>query len=166
VATLWLIGMMGSGKTTVAPLVADAIGMPWRDTDDEVAARAERPVAAMVADDEPGFRAIEREVVNDLAGEDMVVACGGGVVLDGSSVAAMREAGLVVLLDVPVDALAVRVGAGVRRPLLAEGTVVALERIAAARESLYRAAADVVVDGTGAPEAVARRVVEAWTSSR
>jgi len=166
VATLWLVGMMGSGKTTVARIVADTLGSRWFDTDDEVAARTGRPAGDVLAEDESRFRAIEREVVVALAGTDAVVACGGGVILDQDSVASMRAGGLVVWLDVPVATLASRVGDGSGRPLLADGPAEALERIAAARGALYREAADVVIEGTGAPEEVAGRVVEAWTSSR
>jgi shikimate kinase len=165
VATLWLVGMMGSGKTTVAPLAAAALGVRWFDTDDEVAARTGRPAAEIVAEDETRFRAVERDVVATLAGEEAVVACGGGVVLDPTSVAVMKDTGVVMLLDVPIASLTVRVGEGAGRPLLADGPAEALARIAAARRSAYRAAADVVVDGTGAPEEVAARVVGAWASS-
>ncbi len=166
VATLWLVGMMGSGKTTVAPVVASLLDLPCHDTDDLVAIRAGRPAADLVAADEPRFRAMEAAVVASLAGADAVVACGGGVVLDGGTVALMRESGVVVLLDAPREVLATRVAGGSGRPLLGDDPEEALARIARERDGRYRAAADAVVDGTGSPDEVARRVVEAWTSSR
>lgn len=156
---------MGSGKTTIAPLVAARLGVDWHDTDDEVAAMAGRPVADLVAADEVGFRRLERARVAALAEADAVVACGGGVVLDPTTVALMRSTGVVVLLTASPATLVERVGGGQGRPLLAGEPAGSLAGIAAARRGLYEAAADVVVDGAGSPDEVAARVVEAWTSS-
>ncbi|MFH1104044.1 MAG: shikimate kinase [Actinomycetota bacterium] len=163
-ARIWLIGMMGSGKTTVAPLVAARLGIAWHDTDQEVAGRGGAPVAELLAGDEAGFRRLERAEVLRLADADAVIACGGGVVLDAATVALMRSTGMVVLLDAPLDGLVSRVGAGEGRPLLAEGVEPALAKIATARRALYQAAAHAVVDADGSPEAVAERVIEAWTT--
>lgn len=164
-ATLWLVGMMGSGKSTVAPLVAAATGREWFDTDTEVATRSGVTVADLIATDEATFREAERAVVGSLAGRDAVVACGGGVVTDPDTVREMRDSGFVVLLDAPLDTLAARVGTGEGRPLLTGEVGGSLGRIASERQDLYRAAADAVVDAAGTPEQVADRVVMAWTRS-
>ena len=96
-----LIGMMGSGKTTVAPLVATRLGWRVLDTDGEVSAAGGYPIAELLRRDLAAFRAAESAVVAAAAAapEDLVVACGGGVVLAPASVAAMRASGMVVLLD-------------------------------------------------------------------
>jgi len=165
VATLWLIGMMGSGKTAVAPLVAARLDLPWYDTDREIEARSGRSLAALITEDEPGFRALERAEVARLAGRDAVVACGGGVVLDDATVTLMRETGRVIHLDASPVTLAARLGKGEGRPLLAEGVEAALLRIDRERAERYAAAAHAVVDAEDVEETVAERVVDAWNLS-
>jgi len=163
--TLWLVGMMGSGKTTVAALVGERLRRPVVDTDAAVATESGRSVEAWLAQDPAGVRAAEHRAIAAVAGAEHVVACGGGVVLDDASVATMRATGLVVWLDAPVDALADRVGAGPGRPLLGADPEADLARIAAARQDRYRDAAHVVVAATGSPEDVAEAVMAAWASS-
>lgn len=163
-STVWLVGMMGSGKTTVAPLVAARLGRPWHDTDEEIAAVAGIGVAELVANDLARFRQLERVQVTRLAGSDSVVACGGGVVLDAANVALMRSTGVVVFLDVPLSSLEQRVSSGDGRPLLADDPSSSLASIAASRGELYEGAAHVVIDAESPAEIVADRVVEAWTS--
>jgi shikimate kinase len=164
VATLWLIGMMGSGKSTVAPMVADALALPWCDTDAEVERRAGLSVDELFGGDADGFRRIEATVVGDLADEEMVVACGGGVVLDPETVQRMRSTGLVVWLDAPVPVLSGRVGNGHGRPLLGEDPETALETMMTDRRHLYDDAAHVAVDASQAMSAVADQVISVWTS--
>jgi shikimate kinase len=162
--TLWLVGMMGSGKTTVAALVGERIHRRVVDTDAVLAAESGRSVAAWLAEDPAGFRAAERRTIAAVAGAEKVVSCGGGVVLDDASVATMRATGLVVWLEAPVDVLADRVGATSDRPLLGPDPKSDLARIAAARRDRYRDAAHVVVPATGGPEDVAEAVMAAWAS--
>ncbi|MBI5158143.1 MAG: shikimate kinase [Acidimicrobiia bacterium] len=163
--TLWLIGMMGSGKTTVAALVGERLRRPVVDTDAVVAEQSGRSVAAWLVEDAAGFRAAERHAVAAVAGADAVVACGGGVVLDDASVATMRATGLVVWLEAPVEVLADRVGSGSGRPLLGADPEADLARIAAARLDRYRDAAHVTVAASGNPQDVAEEVMAAWASS-
>lgn len=163
--TLWLIGMMGSGKSTVAALVAETLGMEMVDTDAEVEAATGRAVGDLFAEGEEGFRGHEREAVLGVAGRAAVVACGGGVVLDPTLVEVMRRTGLVVWLDAPVAVLAARVGDGEGRPLLGSRPEADLGAIVEGRRAFYGEAAHVVVDAAPAPEAVATEVVRAWSGS-
>lgn len=164
-ATLWLVGMMGSGKTTVGRIVAERLGLPFHDTDEDVEEASGRTVAELFADGEEGFRDAEAEVVRSLAGERTVVACGGGVVLDEDNVDVLRAGGLVVWLDAPVDVLMARVGEGAGRPLLEGDPAAELARIAAERRERYEAAAHVRVDAThDDPGETAEEVIAAWTS--
>lgn len=162
-ATLWLVGMMGSGKTTVAPMVAARTGRSWIDTDAEIERHTGAAVGELVAADEPRFREMERSEVARIAGVDAVVSCGGGVVLDDASVALMRATGMVVHLEASPGVLVQRVGAGEGRPLLSGGVETSLRRIHGERAVSYREAAHVVVDADADPETVAERVLEAWT---
>ena len=75
--TLWLVGMMGSGKTTVAQIVAASLNRPCVDTDTAVVASTGRSIDDWFATDVTGFREAERTAVLAVAGDDIVVACGG-----------------------------------------------------------------------------------------
>lgn len=155
---------MGSGKTTVAPLVGSLLGWAVLDTDAEIVRASGRPVTEWLPAGLAEFRSAERSVILGAADDprDLVVACGGGVVLDPASVAAMRGRGMVVWLDAPVPVLETRVGSGEGRPLLHGDRSAGLEAILSARLDLYRKAAHAVVPAVAAPGTVAEAVVAAW----
>ncbi len=165
---LWLVGLMGSGKSTIGPLAADLLGVSFVDTDDLVVSRSGRSIPALFAEGEASFRAVEAEVITDVAGgAPCVVATGGGAVMDEGNRSVMRESGTVVWLSAPPEILAARVGDGEGRPLLAKGEATAnLETLAAERALAYAAAAHVVVQ-TGGREItdVVQEVVAAWPVS-
>jgi len=147
---LWLVGMMGVGKTTVGRRVAERLDLPFVDVDAVVAAIRGTTVATIFADEgEQAFRVQERIAISSAAsGPRAVIAAGGGAVLDQDNVAAMKSSGEVVLLEAPADVLVARLETNDGgRPLLDTGNVP--ERIAqllAARRDAYRAAADRIVD--------------------
>jgi len=165
-ATLWLVGMMGAGKTSVGPLVAARLGMAFVDLDEVVAAAAGRSVAEIFAvEGETGFRRREAAALVETAGSAAVVACGGGVVLAPENVALLRRTGLVVWLEASAEALEERVGHGEGRPLLAGEGRPSLRTLLAAREAAYRGAAHrQVATGGRRPEEVAEEVVQWWKS--
>lgn len=150
---LVLVGLMGVGKSTVGPLVADALGRRFIDLDAEVERRAGRTVRELVIiDGEPEFRRLEAETMAEVvaAPTPVVLATGGGAVLDAHSRQLLRDLPLVVWLRASVDTLVDRVGGGGAgsRPLLDDGPVEALTRLAGERDALYREVADVEVDTT------------------
>lgn len=164
--TLWLIGMMGSGKSTVGPLVAGRLGVPFVDLDHEIESATGRSVRQLFTEGEEEFRAAESAAVAKVAGAQAVVACGGGVVLDTSNVDRMRSNGTVVWLDAPVDVLTARVGEAGDRPMLDGDAPSRLGSLAAARIELYRKAADLRIDASGEdPDAIAEAVVATCTRS-
>ncbi|WKZ82819.1 MAG: shikimate kinase [Acidimicrobiia bacterium] len=165
-ATLWLVGMMGVGKSTVGPIVAETLGREFVDTDEEVEHRSGMSVAEWVRHDLAGFRSLEDEVVEELAGGPLAVACGGGVILSGKSRRLMRRSGMVVWLVAPLDVLVARLGSAEDRPLLTDDPAVRLRRILGERRRLYRRAAHAEVDATGTAEVVAGEVVAAWNAFR
>jgi shikimate kinase len=140
---------MGAGKTTVGLECARRLGRAFVDTDDLVTSRAGLSVQGIFArDGEPRFREMERAVVADVCAspEPLVIACGGGAVLDPESRRALRAAGVVVWLRAPSATLVRRVGNGATRPLLRDdpaGTLTRLERL---REPTYEAASHASVD--------------------
>lgn len=166
-AHVWLIGMMGSGKTSVGRILADQLEVPFYDTDATVEANAGMGIAEIFERyGETRFRELEAKAVRAIASQDDgVVSTGGGVVLDPSNVNVMRASGRTVLLDVDTDTLVERLGAVSDRPLVSDNPEGRLREIAAAREDNYRMAADVVVDATGSIEEVVHRVEAACSES-
>jgi len=159
-----LVGLMGAGKSTVGALLADALGRPFVDTDDVIEATAGRTVAELFADGgEEAFRDLERAAVADVCAspDPLVIACGGGAVLDADNRRVLARSGVVVWLRAAPARLAARVGADDARPLLATGsTVDTLERLAQVRAAAYEAVADAAVDTDElAPDEVAERVL-------
>ena len=166
---LWLIGMMGAGKTAVGRRVADDLGMPFVDVDEEIAARLGCSIGQLWGrQGEQAFRDLEAAALAGLAeGPPSVIATGGGAVLREANVTVMRASGTVIWLRAAPEVLAARVGRGGGRPLLAEGEPI--ERLAAIldeRRERYEAAAHRCVDGDAATvAALAGEVVAVWTGS-
>lgn len=161
---LLIIGMMGSGKTTVGRLAAERLGWPYLDSDAEVEEATGRTVPEIfAADGEPAFRAAEGEALAlALRAEPAVVAVAGGAVLDPGNRLRIERGGTVVWLRADVATLARRVGDGAGRPLLGDDPPAALAELEAVRRPLYAALADAVVDVDHlTPEEAADAVLDA-----
>jgi shikimate kinase len=161
-----LIGMMGAGKTTVGQALAERLGRPYIDSDEQVQRNTGRTVPEIFEQDgEAAFRAEEKRALAEaVAGDEpAVVSVAGGAVLDPGNRRLLREGGTVVWLRAAVETLASRVGTGEGRPLLpADDPEKSLRRIYEGREEIYTALADVVVDVDDlSPEEVVERIVEA-----
>src|SRR6188768_737444 len=96
---LFLIGFMAAGKTSVGRALAAATNRRFVDLDDAIAATGAN-VAELVARDERAFRELEAHTLDGLAGDDLVVATGGGAATFGDNLDRMRARGLVVALGV------------------------------------------------------------------
>ncbi|TLM80344.1 MAG: shikimate kinase [Actinobacteria bacterium] len=147
---VFLIGFMGSGKSTVGRLVAERLGLPFVDIDETIERTTRRTISQLFADSgETAFRAMERRAIQEVAaGPDAVVSCGGGAVLDLWNRRTMKDAGTVVYLQVGSDEALDRIGDYASRPLLreAEDPRAAAAALLAEREPVYASAADVTVD--------------------
>lgn len=165
-----LVGYRGTGKSTVAAVLADRLGVAWRDADAVLEERIGRSITELVGSrGEAAFRDVETEVLRDtLPAFTGVLATGGGVVLRPENRRLLRERGRpVVWLTAPADVIRRRLAAdpttAARRPALHGGDP--LDEVAAAldaREPLYREVADVVFDtATDPPAGVAERIL-AW----
>ena len=148
---LILIGLPGSGKTTVGGLLARQLGLPFRDCDPQVERLAGRTVAQLFSGGEECFRRWETAALQALcAGEDCVLATGGGAVL--------RRSGVVFWLDRPVADIE-RTLERANRPLLAGGG--SLETLRRQREALYRICADYAIREDTA-QAAAEVIAAIW----
>lgn len=158
-----LVGMMGSGKSTVGRLVAERLGWPFVDSDEQVEARTGRTVREIFEDEgEATYRRYESDALAAALSreEPTVVAAAGGTVLDAGNRRLMREAGTVVWLAADPAVLATRVGSGDHRPLLASAPEEVLRRLHAERRALYESVAHHVVDvGGPRPDEVAESVL-------
>lgn len=167
--SLALIGFMGTGKTTVGRLCASRLAYKFQDSDACIVRRAGMSIRRIFAErGEPAFRQWEREVIADLTASDgLVIATGGGAVLDPGNAAALAAGCRVVLLTASVDHILGRVGAGHSRPLLAgvEDPRGHIESMLAQRMPVYRQAAHHVVDTTETPPARIAEEIAAWYHS-
>lgn len=147
-----LIGTRGTGKTTVAPLLAAKLGWDWIDADVELERTAGRTIREIFATDgEPVFRRLEREsLINLLRRDRLVLAAGGGAILNADTRRDFRAAGPVVWLQARPETVAARVLADLltaaRRPnLTASGGIEEFRTILQQREPRYRETATICV---------------------
>lgn len=158
-----LVGPMGVGKSTVGRLLAERLGVGYRDTDDDIVERAGKPVSDIFLDEgEEHFRALERQAVADaVAGHTGVLALGGGAILDEGTRALLS--GLpVVFLEVGVGEAVRRVGLNAPRPLLAVNPRQRWRELMDQRRPLYTEVARAVVSTDDrTPEDVADAVLDA-----
>jgi shikimate kinase len=158
-----LVGPPGAGKSTVGGLLADRLGVPLRDTDEDVEAGAGKTVADIFVDDgEQHFRELESgSVAAALSEHDGVLSLGGGAVLAESTRKLLADH-RVVFLDVGLAEAASRVGLGSARPLLLGNVRAQLKALLDERRPLYREVADVVIDtNSRTPDEVADQVLAA-----
>jgi shikimate kinase len=134
---IYLVGFMGSGKSTVARALAKRLDWQPLDIDELIEKREHQTVADLFARlGEAHFRTAERAVLLDqLGSRHVVVATGGGTFVDPQNRALINSDGLSVWLDVPLDRLIPRVPADGRRPLAADRAE--FERLYAARQPAY-----------------------------
>ena len=146
---LFLVGLMGAGKTTVGRVLARRLAKEFRDTDQEIEERTGVRVSVIFdIEGETGFRRREAEALERLSALDnLVLATGGGAVLDERNREHLKSRGCVVYLHARPVELAKRLGRDRSRPLLqgAEPRT-RLEELYALRDPLYREVADIVVD--------------------
>lgn len=163
-ANIYLIGPMGAGKTTVGRRLADARGMEFVDSDQEVEARTGVDIAFIFEKEgEAGFRRRERQAIGELTRrQGLVLATGGGAVLDPDSRQWLSARGFVVYLHASIEQQLARTERTDSRPLLQAGNRrETLERLFLIRDPLYREIADLVLhtDGRNA-RALAREIEE------
>jgi shikimate kinase len=162
---LFLVGPMGAGKSAVGRQLAKLTHFDFVDSDDEIEKRTGVDIPFIFEKEgEAGFRSREASVIDELSDRSgVVLATGGGAILDAESRSRLGARGFVVYLYTSVEQQLRRTEKGRERPLLANGDPRAiLESLVAIRDPLYREIADLVVTTDGRRvQAVAREIFEA-----
>ncbi|MFQ5469036.1 MAG: shikimate kinase AroK [Gammaproteobacteria bacterium] len=146
---IYLVGPMGAGKTTIGRQLAKALGMEFGDSDHEIERRTGADIPWIFdIEGEDGFRQRERAAIEDLTKRSgLVLATGGGVVLDKKNRTSLSNTGIVVYLRASLDKLYERTAKDRNRPLLQDDDPRArLEEMMCARDPLYREVADIIID--------------------
>jgi shikimate kinase len=164
-----LVGLPGSGKSTVGPLLAAELHAPFIDIDFEIERRQRMPISDIFASrGEQAFRAMERALTQEVASRPpSVIAPGGGWIADPENVALLRPPARIIHLKVSVPTAILRLGPEVnRRPILA-GPAVGdrFNELAAARMPLYSSADEEIDTETLTPQQVVSlglRLASAW----
>lgn len=160
---LYLIGMMGAGKSTIGKLVGQSLGYQFFDTDSLVEQAAGQTVSQVFAGGESEFRQLETQILAELSAyRRLVVATGGGIVSQPQNWSYLRH-GLVVWINVPVEVLHNRLKKDTSRPLLQTADPLAkLQLLLQERRSLYaQADLEITVGSNDSADQVARRLLAA-----
>ncbi|HTY16797.1 MAG TPA: 3-dehydroquinate synthase [Myxococcota bacterium] len=143
--TIWLVGLMGAGKSTAGRRLAERLGRPFVDSDEMIEREAGASIAEIFASEgEPAFRARERAALERVAARGAVVALGGGAIAQPGAAARLARSGTIVWLRARPETLASRIGETEARPLLGglrgEARVQRLRELLAEREPHYASA--------------------------
>jgi shikimate kinase len=168
-----LIGYRGVGKSTIAPRLADRLNWNWIDADIEIEQRAGRTIAEIFQQEgEAGFRAREAGVLSDLLSRDrLVIAAGGGAILNPHTRATIRAAGPAIWLTASLDSIYTRLHGdsttATRRPSLTGADPrVEIETVLNVRTPLYTETASLVVDTENrSPDSILDEIILALPGS-
>lgn len=163
-----LVGMMGSGKSTIGRLLADATGWPYVDNDDLVLRSHGMTARRLLADrgEEPMRRAESEALSTGLrTPPPAVIGVAAGVILDDANRAALREGGIVVWLRANADELASRAAGADHRPWLDADAAAWMAKALAERAPLYALVADHAVDTDASPPAETAAAIVAWLAA-
>ena len=144
-----LIGPMGSGKTTIGSLLAEKLGLSFRDTDHLIEEQEEKTVSQIFLDEgEDAFRAIEKRVLREeLLTDGTVLSLGGGAPISIDAQSALRAiASHIIFLDISLSTVAPRIGFNRDRPLLLNNPRGQWQTLMEARRPIYEAIADATIN--------------------
>jgi shikimate kinase len=154
------IGPMGSGKSTIGKAVANALDLPFRDTDSIIEELEHSPVSQIFIDKgEEYFRAIEKKVLRDeLLSDGSILALGGGAPISMDAQSALKVSSApVIYLDISLANVAPRIGFNRDRPLLLHNPRGQWQTLMEVRRPIYESIANIVIDVNGKTQ---KKIVE------
>ncbi|PKM11825.1 MAG: shikimate kinase AroK [Gammaproteobacteria bacterium HGW-Gammaproteobacteria-3] len=165
---IYLIGLMGAGKTTVGRQLAKALKLPFYDSDKAIEETTGVDIATIFEfEGEAGFRDREQKMIHQLTQmQAIVLATGGGAILRDDNRQRLQENGFVVYLQCSVDRLLERTKRDTKRPLLqTENPRARLEQLLLLRDPWYRVCADYIVDtGRMSGKAVIKNILDQYAA--
>jgi shikimate kinase len=162
---LYLVGFMGTGKTTVARAVGQKLGFDVVDSDHEIERLRGKSIPDIFAQDgEAAFRVMEREFIeHGHRPERMVVACGGGLVVQSNMLELLKTKGVIVCLHASIETILARTSRHRNRPLLAvENPEERIRTLYSAREPIYKQAGTVILTDSRPLHDIVAHVIRAW----
>lgn len=162
---LYLVGFMGTGKSTVGRQVAKQLDFQFLDSDHEIERMQGKSVSRIFAEEgEPRFRALEREFVEKgHPAARCVIACGGGIVVPPGMLELLRSRGIVVCLHAPIDTILKRTMHATHRPLLqVDDREQRLRDLYAQREEIYRRTGTMVLTDSRPLREIASHVMRVY----
>ena len=162
---LYLVGFMGTGKSTVGRAVATRIGFRLLDSDHEIERAEGRTITEIFAQNgEAAFRAMEKSFIEGgHPGERTVISCGGGLVVQPGMLEALLARGVVVCLHASLETVLARTSRNRNRPLLeVENPEKRIRTLYAAREPIYRRAGTMVLTDSRPLGDIVAHVVRIW----
>ena len=162
--TIFLIGMMGSGKTTIGKILAEHLEWKFDDSDHKIEHVTGKSIVSIFSEKgEDYFRHLESdELIKTARKKESVTACGGGIILNKRNRTLMRKSGTVVFLDVPLEILTSRLQDVSNRPLLENlnGNESRLTTIWLEREKLYRQTAHITINASLSPQSCTKKILK------
>lgn len=150
--SLFLIGPMGAGKSTIGRQLSKRLKLPFRDSDHEIQSRTGVDIPLIFElEGEAGFRKREHDIIDELTLlPNIILSTGGGAILDPENRQHLANRGTVIYLHASVDQQLRRTSRDKNRPLLqTDNPRAKLEELMAIREPLYRETADIVINTDG-----------------
>lgn len=166
---IYLIGLMGVGKTTIGKQLAKALQRPFYDSDKVIEELTGVDIPTIFSyEGEPGFRAREQEVIQELCEQSgIVMATGGGSIIQAENRAALKNSGFVVYLHCSIDKILYRTRHDTQRPLLqTENPRQRLQMLLEQREPLYQDCADFKIDsGSLSGKTVVKTILQHYAAA-
>ena len=162
---LYLVGFMGTGKTTIGRAVAVKLGFELADSDQAIERQQGRTIAEIFErDGEPAFRQFERTYIESgHSPSRMVVSCGGGLVIPGGMLELLLSRGVVVCLHASIETILARTARHRHRPLLnVEDPDARVRALYAQREPIYKQAGTVILTDSRPLNDIVAHVIRAW----
>ena len=162
-SNLYLIGMMGTGKSTVGKLLSNKLGMDFIDSDNAIEDDTGKTISEIFSTEgEDKFRQLEKDFVNSgHPSKNCIISCGGGLPIIDGVMDQLKEKGMVVCLWAEPETIIERVGENTARPLLhVENPLLEMKSILATRKMIYLEADSCIPTDGLSPDEVTDRLIE------